>query len=228
MNILRITPLFLILLCPTALLAGSDLSIEISNPSNQTCSWTVKIETPSGGSNAKYSMDAGKTFQSSASFNNVCEGRYFIHVKDATGKLSLAKIDIETPVSNNVNASTDKEELVNNLMSDFNVTNDLEKKNNIQWLLSRHGVRFDANLKKEISGGETSYSFTMLHPEGAKSTSFDGEIQRLITRFSPDLINISIDQNFKAVAIFKSTTAEKDLLSFLNFIGFDNYKIIGQ
>jgi len=228
MNTLRLTPLLFLLFSPFALFAGSDLSIEISNPTNQACSWTINIETPSTMSNATYSIDAGNTFQSSPSFNNVCEGRYFIHVKDAAGNLSLAKIDVQSTPLNNVQTQSDHQALIDDLTVEFNNETDLEKKNNKQWILSRHGVKFEVNLEKEVVDDKTLYSFAMLHPEGASSSSMNEEIQRILTQYSPNLEGLTVDENFNAVAIFNNSTAEQDLLAFFQFIGFDNYKIIGQ
>ncbi|MBL4705740.1 MAG: hypothetical protein JKY54_14540 [Flavobacteriales bacterium] len=224
MKALRLTILTSFLLIGTSSIAGSELGFEISNPSELACKWTVNILAPSSGST--YSVDAGKSFQSSPVFENLCEGRYFVHVKDASGNLLVSKFEINAPqneIENPSNISNDQLKL--DLISQYHSTTDQATKINLQWQLFRLDVRYEVELEKLVEPSQTIYSFTLLHPAGASISSYSIEKDRLLSMFGPHLLDMTVDNKFNATVKFKSETSEQDLLTFLHFIGFDNYKI---
>ena len=136
-----------------------SLSIEavpLKYSGSNGCTGSYEIVCYDGTAPFQYSNNAGRSFQDNPIFENMCDGDYFIQVKDANGKWGLTLIKFFNNDSENTNTLSEEEReairqsTINDLMQQRElVINKWEERRYIDYKLSRLNVTFPIQIISE-------------------------------------------------------------------------------
>lgn len=175
------------------------IEAQVIKYANKDCKGSLEIFTHDGLMPFTYSIDGGKTFHEKKVFENLCEGKYFIQAKDATGKLGLTLIDLTpNPYNNNFNEA-EQEAIRLNTINDLlnqreSVMDNWEKRRVIEYQLSRLGITYaPIILSQDISEKFISIKYKMLIPENVTSETVFNYYKRVKDRSEGSVIDLIID-----------------------------------
>ena len=178
-----------------------NIQATIIRYNNNDCKGAIEIVALEGNQPFEYSIDAGKTFLSNNVFENLCEGKYFIQVKDASGKLGLTMVDLITPIQENSYSEEEQEIIKQNKIKELlseraSVMDDWEKRRVVEYELSKLHVVFPPMILTDIKkDGTRELSFKMLIPEDVTSEKVEQFVDRIINRYSGFILDIDIKEN---------------------------------
>lgn len=169
---------------------------------NNDCKGAIEIIALEGVEPFEYSIDAGKTFLTSNVFENLCEGKYFIQVKDATSKLGLTMVELITPVKE-ITFTEEEQEIIkqnriNELLAQREEVIDVwEKRRFVEYELSKLQVVYSPIILSDIKkdDGVREISFKMLVPENVTIDKTEQFIDRIKYSYSDFILDILIDGN---------------------------------
>ncbi len=143
-----------------------NIQATIIRYNNNDCKGAIEIVALEGNQPFEYSIDAGKTFLSNNVFENLCEGKYFIQVKDADGKLGLTLVDLISKSENHISFEapilTEKEIEVLLKEREINIDN-WEIRREIEYKISKYGYKYPVQIiEKESTNESISFKYKML------------------------------------------------------------------
>jgi len=200
-------------------------------PNGSNCTGAIEISCLDGTGPYLYSIDAGNSFDSSPIITGQCEGKLFVHVRDANGKLGLTFIDL-TPPAAEVEPFTlaEKQAIKANIVQDLNTekANYLEgsfEYRKVNWKLSRLGEELNVNIGLINSDGLTStYEVPVLIPPIETEAQYESELVRLNEIFNSYNLNVTMNYStwMMTLEINNSTNNEylEEVIKHLGFYAF--------
>lgn len=190
-------------------------------PNEVTCSGEVEIRHGQGKAPFLYSVDGGKTFSKSAIFSGLCAQRYFVHVRDAEGKLGLDLVNLEVASvdesANTIDKSSEIEALTNELTN--HPLGSLQYRK-VQWRLCKLNVPQTAQVFIESSTeNKIIYQLPVIFPDESQEANFEMNIDRVESLF-PN-IKIAMDyEKWKMNLQIENYQIDNSLEEVLSYFGF--------
>ncbi len=196
-----------------------------------SCDGSYKIVCYDGTEPFQYSNNAGRSFQDNPIFEEMCDGEYFIQVKDATGKIGLTLIKFFNLESNNTNELTKEERdairqsTINDLMQQReSVINNWEERRFIEYKLSRLNVTFPIQIINETEENQLVIKvYKMILPSNADDQIVSMHFQRMKEIFKDYITDIQYDNLTWNVTIkHKKNMSIEKLNQYYTLNGFSN------
>ncbi len=225
---------FLFLCCFSPFISGisqssKEIKIEaqIVKFANNDCKGSLEIFTIEGITPFKYSIDGGKTFHDNKIFENLCEGKYFIQVKDAAGSYGITLVNLTPNQNPDIFNEAENEAIRQSTIKDFLLERDRVMDNwlvrrEIEYKLSRIGHRFSPIItNKTESSNSISYTFKVIKMNAFSKETMLTEYERQLVGFKGYLIEIIYDDEAgTTTAVFNKETPLEILNNFFLSNGF--------
>jgi hypothetical protein len=203
------------------------IEAQVIKYANNDCKGSLEIFTHDGLMPFTYSIDGGKTFHEKKVFENLCEGKYFIQAKDATGKLGLTFVQLIPNYVPELFSKEEQQAVRESYIKDLLLTRErvLDQWNllrEVDFQLSKYGQKYPPIITEQTSN-ETSLSYTF---KVLKMNSYEKETmmmlyERQIYIFKEHLIELNYDHaEGTTKVLFKKDTPTEVINDFFKINGF--------
>lgn len=201
--------------------ATTYLSIEaqVIKHDNKDCKGSLEIFTHDGLLPFTYSIDGGKTFHEKKVFENLCEGKYFIQAKDATGKLGLTLVHLTPNPVPEIFNDAENEAIRQNSIKDFllereRVMDNWLVRREIEYKLSRIGHRFSPIIvNQSVVEGNSSYTFKVLKMNNFSNEIMLNEFNRQLIGFQGFVSEITYNESEGTATVYFTKLATAEIMN---------------
>lgn len=193
---------------------GEQLMIQATTIkyTNSDCNGAIEIVALEGSQPFEYSIDAGKTFLTKNVFENLCEGKYFIQVKDATGKLGLTLVEVSNnaPLESNFTPQTLSEQEIAALLNERNNNMDnWEVRREIEHKISKYGHKYPVQIIEVVKDqSKIMYKYKMLTSSSITIENAKMMLERYKISSEFNIIEIYFDsEKWECTVIFAPNTS---------------------
>jgi hypothetical protein len=203
-------------------------ALPVKFPIGNNCNGSFEITCHSGKAPFLYSNSAGRSFQEKPIFENLCEGQYFIQVRDADGKLGMTLIDFRPNSSNELYFTEDEKNAIRKntidelLQQRELVYHNWELRREIDYKLSRHGHYFPPIITEQKNTDEfITYTYKVIMMNHFDKNTLMTEYERQKTMFNEYMLDLTYNENAGTVTvIFNAGTPKAIINKFFTFNGF--------
>jgi len=206
------------------------IEAQIIKYDNKDCKGSLEIFTHEGLMPFTYSIDGGKTFHENKVFENLCEGKYFIQAKDATGKLGLTFVQLIPNYVPDLFSKEEQQAARESYIKDLLLTRErvLDQWNllrEVDFQLSKYGQRYPPIIIDQSSSESSlSYTFKVLKMNSYEKETMMMLYERQLYVFKEHLIELNYDHNEGTTKVlFKKDTPIEVINDFFKINGFTEF-----
>jgi hypothetical protein len=186
---------------------------------NKDCKGSLEIFAIEGLSPFKFSIDGGKTFHDNKLFDNLCEGKYFIQVKDATGSLGITLVNLTSNLIPEIFNDAEYEAIRQSNIKDFlalreRVMDNWELRREVEYKLSRINHRFAPIIVNQSNdNGITIYTYKVIKMNNFSKEIMLMEYDRQLVGYKDYVSEISYNESAGTTTVHFTKLATPEIIN---------------
>jgi hypothetical protein len=186
---------------------------------NKDCKGSIEIFTSEGISPFKFSIDGGKTFHDHKVFENLCEGSYFIQVKDAQGSYGITLVNVTPNYVPDIFNEAENEAIRQSNIKDLltlreRLMDNWELRREVEYKLSRINHRFPPIIVNQSqTDGVSTYTYKVLKLNNFSKEIMLMEYDRQLVGYKDYVSEISYDETAGTTTVHFTKLATPEIIN---------------